>query len=269
MTEMEKDVVTLKIYPKERIEVGTSSIIGTRDNQEDTIFGYVCQERAIGMVCDGMGGLAKGELASKAAAESLADAWFESKEIEDIPDFLKRQAIKADEKVFFQEDENGERIRAGTTMVAAIVEKDELYWLSVGDSKIYIIRGEEIISVCREHNYRLTLDQRLEQGQLTQEEYAAEEYRAEALISYLGMGNVSLMDVNAQPFRMRDGDIVLLSSDGLYKSLTENEILHLVTEYQENVQHAAEALTAAAMGDKTSGQDNTSVVLLRYKEKKE
>ena len=87
-------------------------------------------------------------------------------------------------------------------MVAAIVEKDELYWLSVGDSKIYIIRGEEIISVCREHNYRLTLDQRLEQGQLTQEEYAAEEYRAEALISYLGMGNVSLMDVNAQPCSM-------------------------------------------------------------------
>lgn len=269
MTEMEKDVVTVRIYPREGIELGTSSIIGTRKNQEDTIFGYVCQNKAIGIVCDGMGGLARGEIASMAAAESLAYAWFDRKDMEDIPGFLKKQAVKADERVFFQKDENGERIWAGTTLVAAIIDKNELYWLSVGDSKIFIIRGEEIISVCREHNYRLTLDQQLEQGQLTLEEYAAEEYRAEALISYLGMGNVSLMDVNEKPFQMRDGDIVLLSSDGLYKSLVEEEILHLVKEYEENMQNAADALTAAAMGDKTSEQDNTSVVLLRYNENKE
>ena len=92
---------------------------------------------------------------------------------------------------------------------------------------------------------------------------------AEALTSYLGMGNIKKIGRSRQGIALKPGDQILLCSDGLYKSLTENEILHLVTEYQENVQHAAEALTAAAMGDKTSGQDNTSVVLLRYKEKKE
>lgn len=270
MAEMEKDIVTLRLKPKSRtepemkIEIGTSSIIGTRRSQEDTIFGYGSGREAIALVCDGMGGLSGGEIASKAAAESLADAWFGRKGNVDIPEFLEEEALRADEKVFQQKNENGERLRAGTTIVAAIIRGNELYWLSVGDSKIYIIRGEEILSVCREHNYRLTLNQQLEQGELTPEEYAAEEYRAEALISYLGMGNVSLMDVNRQPFLLENGDIVLLSSDGLYRSLTEGEILCLVKEFGGDMQEAADVLTSAALGNKQSGQDNTSVVLMRY-----
>lgn len=270
MAEMEKDIVTLRLFPENRaelqmkIEIGTSSIIGTRHSQEDTIFGYGSGKEAIALVCDGMGGLSGGEIASKAAAESLIDAWFGRKEIVDIPEFLEEEALKADERVFQQKNNKGERLRAGTTIVAAIIRGNELYWLSVGDSKIYIIRGEEILSVCREHNYRLTLNRQLEQGELTPEEYAAEEYRAEALISYLGMGNVSLMDLNRQPFCLENGDIVLLSSDGLYRSLAEEEILCLVKEFGGNMQEAADVLTSAALGNKQSGQDNTSVVLMRY-----
>lgn len=272
MCELEKDIVTVKILPQEAsegISLGMSSIIGTRSSQEDTVFCYGREKEAIGLVCDGMGGLAGGELASKAAAESFANAWFGSGIISDVPRFLEEEAIRADEKVFCQENEEGERIRAGTTIVAAIIREDELFWLSVGDSRIYIIRGEEILSVCREHNYRLTLDWKLEQGELTPEEYAAEEYRAEALISYLGMGNVSLMDVNRQPFLLEDGDIILLTSDGLYRSLSQEEILALVKDAKEDMQKAADMLTAAALGDKQSGQDNTSVVLMRYGGKQE
>lgn len=266
MPELERDIVTVKILPKREscIAVGMDSIIGTRSNQEDTIFGFAQGKEAVAVVCDGMGGLSSGELASKAAAESLVDAWFECRESEDIPDFLAREAVRADEKVFLQENEKGERLRAGTTMVAAVIQENRLYWLSVGDSKIYIIRGEEILSVCREHNYRLTMDQMLELGELTPEEYAAEEYRAGALISYIGMGNVSLMDINRQPFLLQDGDIVLLSSDGLYRSLSEQEILSLVRENEKDMQSAAKVLTAAALGKKKAGQDNTSVVLLSY-----
>ncbi len=281
MAEMEKDIVTLRLKPQGtakpglvppnmegtemEIEIGTSSIIGTRRNQEDTIFGYGSGREAIALVCDGMGGLSGGEIASKAAAESLADAWFGRQGNVDIPEFLEEEALRADEKVFQQKNEKGERLRAGTTIAAAIIRGNELYWLSVGDSKIYIIRGNEILSVCREHNYRLTLDQQLVQGELTPEEYAAEEYRAEALISYLGMGNMSLMDLNRRPFLLEDGDIVLLSSDGLYRSLTEEEILCLVKEFGGNMQETADVLTSAALGTKQSGQDNTSVVLLRYR----
>lgn len=262
----EEDSVTVEVFPKKclPLQLGMSSIIGTRDSQQDSIFGYVDEKGALGIVCDGMGGLAGGELASRQAVESLADAWFSQEEIADIPEFLEKEAVKADEKVFCQKDGNGKAMQAGTTIVAAVIQGNELYWLSVGDSKIYIIREHEILAVSREHNYRMTLDWKLGQGEITPEEYAAEEYRAEALISYLGIGNLSLIDVNRKPFLLEEGDIVVLSSDGLYKSLTEEEILALVRKYDRDMQICAQNLTVAALGDKQSGQDNTSVVVLRY-----
>lgn len=265
---MEKDIITVRVYPERNFTLGISSILGTRKTQEDSVYGYVQEGRVLGIVCDGMGGLEGGEVASKLAADILVQAWLAQKEIESVPAFLEEQALLADEKVFQLKNESGEVLHAGTTMVAAMVSDRELYWLSVGDSRIYLIRGGEIVSVCREHNYRLTLDELLEQGAITEEEYAKEEARAEALISYLGIGNLSLMEINRNPFLLQDQDMILLCSDGLYRSLSEDEILEIIREHQGNVQKAAQELTACALGEKKTGQDNTSVVLIQaqYKE---
>lgn len=255
---------TEQIYKRQSsIDIGASSIIGTRGVQQDTIFENASGSWAIAVVCDGIGGLANGEIASRVAVQSLVDAWFAYADLTDIPNFFREAAVKADKKIFLQTDENGGQIRSGTTIVAVIVTNNELYWLSIGDSKIYIIRKDEIMALNIAHNYRLELDMLVRRGKITPEEYEAEEYRADALISYLGMGNVSLMDINQQAFLLEDGDIVLLSSDGLYKSLQEQDIWNIIKENLQNMQDAAYALTAVAGCRKK--QDNTSVVILRYR----
>ena len=121
-----------------------------------------------------------------------------------------------DQAVNNLKNEDGRPLNGGTTVVAVVIENNKMYFLSVGDSKIYILRDNEILAVNREHNYRLSLDEKLKKGQITKEQYIAEEDQAEALISYLGMGNVSLMDINNEPFILQENDIVLLCSDGLY-----------------------------------------------------
>lgn len=243
------------------VEIGTASIVGSRKSQQDAVFGYEYGGRAIGIVCDGMGGLSGGEIASRVALESIADAWFAQPEVEDIPQFLRSEAIRADEKVYWQESADGRRLQAGTTVVAVMIQNNELYWLSVGDSKLYFIQGQEILSLNAEHNYRMELNARLRDGTMTAQEYEAEEYQAEALTSYLGIGNLSLMDVSPKAYRLKDQDIILLTSDGLYRSLNEDEILAIVRGNDQDMQKAAEALTASVQGRKK--QDNTSVVLLR------
>ncbi|MCI9612121.1 MAG: serine/threonine-protein phosphatase [Eubacterium sp.] len=244
------------------VEIGTASIIGSRKSQQDAIFGYALGETALGIVCDGMGGLAGGETASRIALESLADAWFTQAEGFDIPDFFRREAVNADRKVYVQKDTDGRRLQAGTTIVAAVIHKGGLYWLSVGDSKLYFIRGHEIRSLNVEHNYRMELNTLLRQGRMTAQEYAAQEYRAEALTSYLGIGDISVMDVSPRAYPLEDGDTILLASDGLYRSLHEEEILAVLQKNSRNMQQAAQALTAAVGGRKK--QDNTSVVVMRY-----
>lgn len=288
----EKDIVTVEILPKKEepepdleqmtveifteeaeeepekekkpIELGISSIQGTRKYQEDTVFGHAEGERALAIICDGMGGLAGGAQASQTAVESLAGAYFAGEGLENIPEFWKAEARQADRVVFELEDEQGQKLSCGTTVVAAMIENGVLYWLSVGDSRIYIIRGEEIVVVNEAHNYRAQLDDMLQKGEISQEKYQEEEYRAEALTSYLGMGNVSMIDVNQNPFPLKQGDAVLLSSDGLYRSLTDEDILKIVRQEGVGVQQAAENLTAVALEKSSNSQDNTSVVILGY-----
>ena len=259
----QKHVAQQRAQNRSQIEIGTASIIGTRKSQQDSVFGYESGGRAIGIVCDGMGGLSGGEVASRVALQSIADAWFAQTDVLNIPDFFRREAVCADEKVYLQEAADGKRLQAGTTVVAAIVQRNELYWLSVGDSKLYFIRGQEILSLNVEHNYRLELNKMLRQGKMTAQQYAAEEYRAEALTSYIGIGNLSMMDINKQPYLLHDGDIILLASDGLYRSLNEEEIISIINKNRQEMQKAAQALTAAVEGRKK--QDNTSVVILRYR----
>lgn len=264
---MDQDKIpTIKLTQKKmcRVDIGSALDIGTRKNQEDSIFGYAEGERAIGIVCDGMGGLASGEEASRSAAVSLAQAWFDRTQIADISAFLYEEARRADEKVAGQKNKKGEPLAAGTTLATAVIQGDEMYWLSVGDSRIYWIHKNEITALNRLHNYRLTLDVRLKRGDITLEEYAAEEYRADALISYIGMGNLSLIDRNQRAVQLESGDMIILASDGLYRCMAEDEILAVASGYSSDMQAAADALISMASRKLTNGQDNTSVVLMSY-----
>lgn len=118
-------------------------------------------------------------------------------------------------------------------------------------------------TLTREHNYRLSLDILRKRGLISEEDYIREADKGEALISYLGIGNLTLIDGNREPFYMERGDMVLLCSDGLYKSVEEDAVLNILLKYR-NVQNAAVALTDYAISLGRTSQDNTSVILLRY-----
>lgn len=268
----QRDIVTIRYeeFPDEwntgalSIHVGTSSIIGTRKTQQDALFEKVDGDRTLAIVCDGMGGMNGGELASETAVRILAEDTLSRKDIPNIPLFFKEEAIKLDAAVCALTGEDGKPLNGGTTIVAVMVEKNNLYWLSVGDSKIYIIRNQEIVPVNREHNYRLRLNEEFKQGLITGEEYKEKEKQAEALISYLGIGNLSLMDVNQIPFKLEEGDIIILCSDGLYKRLSDMEICQYIYYEEPDMQRAANRLTDIVKKRTNKVQDNTSVILLQY-----
>lgn len=249
------------------------SVTGNREYQQDNLFVSESKKlaankktRILAVVCDGMGGMADGGRASETAIQMMVHGFQQVERMPqlDIPAFF-RQGIYAIDKTiaaFPKEDGKG----SGTTMVACIVENSQLYWASVGDSRIYIIRGNEIQQVTRDHNYELRLRSMIAAGQITQEEFMAARHK-EALISFLGMGNISLMDINTTPFEMQLGDVVMLCSDGITKTLPDAQIRRIITEDAVKPEKKAEALIAAAIHANTHSQDNTSVVLICYQEK--
>ena len=149
--------------------------------------------------------------------------------------------------------------------VPVLAEDNKLYWASVGDSRIYIIRGSQMRQVTRDHNYWLRLQEMVANGQMTKEE-AMGKRQKEALISFLGIGNVNLMDVNTQPFEMQYGDVIMLCSDGITKTLSDEQIHGIIVSDIVSTEDKAKTLVNAAITGNTHSQDNTSVAILQYKE---
>ena len=246
------------------IKIGVSSIIGTRKYQQDTVFADKRGDMVIGVVCDGMGGMTSGDLASKTATQILAEDFYNMPPEINISEFLRAEAVKMDRAVADLVNEDGEDLGSGTTVVATIIKNNIMYWMSVGDSRIYVIRNGEIRAINRDHNLRLKLDAELEAGTITMEEYRREESQAEALISYIGIGNVPIIDVSIRPIQLIENDIIILSSDGLYKRLSNEDVLATVMYEEPDMKRAARRLTDVVMMRTQKSQDNTSVVVMQY-----
>lgn len=251
--------------------VGCSTVIGKRASQQDAIattnphvvgsFSDVW----LGVLCDGMGGMNGGEKASsisvRTTIETFRDCMANGKV--DVPNYYRQLIEKIDYDVTNLEDEQGRYLGAGTTFVSVVIDNGKLYWASVGDSHIYVIRDNQIKMIVREHNYFMDLLELVNRGEMTYEE-AYNDKSKDALTSYIGIGGVTLMDVSESPVSLVPGDVILLCSDGLYRSVTEQEILQIVLSNKSDMSMAADSLTSFAMMKNNPYQDNTSVVIAKY-----
>ncbi len=250
------------------LHIGSSSVIGKRKYQQDCIktddfYNYAENKSAIAVLCDGMGGMNGGELASECCA-SIVHKSFHEEEFNSVLDFYKEVIALADEAVKYLKDEKGNPVsNSGTTMVSVVIEDDELYWASVGDSRVYIVRNNDILAVTKDHNLLMLLMTKVERGEITLEE-AENDPKKEALTSYIGMGGVRFVDSNSKGVKLLDGDIIVLCSDGLYRALADAEIRDIVVSCGKETQTAADSLTRFAVDKGIPTQDNTSVVVIYY-----
>ena len=249
---------------------------GRREYQQDAVyvtpskkFAANRKTRVMAVVCDGMGGMADGGKASRTAIQMMINGFqnVQNQPQMNIPGFFRSAIVTIDKTIASFPKENGRG--SGTTMVAAIAEENKLCWASVGDSRIYIIRENnnqtEMRQITRDHNYWLRLQEMVAQGKMTQEE-AMGKRQKEALISFLGIGNVSLMDISTEPIPMQYGDIVMLCSDGITKTLPDHQIKSIILDDKNPIEQKAVQLVEAAIHGNTHSQDNTSVAILQYRE---
>lgn len=244
------------------IQIAGYSIIGDRDSQQDSMRYEKRDNVVLAAVCDGMGGMQGGELASQQAIRTIFQEFAQVPAPRAIPEWLRNIFIRADADVCRLTDPNGGYLNCGTTVVSAIAIDNQVYWGSVGDSRIYFLNRGQIRSITRMHNYNLRLEEMVRNGTISEEERMRESHRGEALISFLGMGELSLIDVNVEPIVMEAGDILILCSDGLYKSLDDQQVQAIVEESGENMQIASRRLCEEALRLAVSKQDNTTVIAI-------
>jgi PPM family protein phosphatase len=247
-----------------KFAAGNAQHIGAREEQQDS-FGFSDPSDAefvrhggfLGIVADGMGGLAQGDVASSMAVKSFLSAYQSKAPEESIVDALSRSLAEANRAVLGLSN-GGSSADTGTTLVAAVVLKEQLYWISAGDSRIYWIHNGELTQLTADHIYATRLDREVARGILSRADARAHPDRA-TLTSYLGQEQPALADRNLKPILLHDKDSVLLCSDGFYRGLSETEI---VSYFRKDPQHACDELVQLVIKKDRKQQDNLTVIAL-------
>ncbi|MCI8599588.1 MAG: serine/threonine-protein phosphatase [Lachnospiraceae bacterium] len=252
----------VEISPRHGLVIGKVHGIGARGNQEDA-FGIsdtkdetVLEKGVLLILSDGMGGLCDGEKASAATVIACLN-YFDNHEMEHAPwEHFHDMAQEANEQV---KEALGKTAGAGgATLIAAWIKDQKVYWASVGDSHLYLFREEELHQLNQEHTYGATLDRMAQNGEITQAE-AAKNPSRRALTSFIGADKPNELDWNEKELTLQKGDRFLLMSDGVFGTLTKQEITDAM---QYPADKSAKHLEMQIESKKKRNQDNYTAIIV-------
>ncbi len=247
------------------VEVAGKTDIGcVRKNNEDN-FGYDSRY-GIFVVCDGMGGQAAGEVASKMAVDILLKYFRETGRNGAHSNGKPAQTPSSDAKSLagaiqlanrtIHEAGTGQtgRLGMGSTIVAALVRGHSLAIGHVGDSRIYLIRHGAIQQLTQDHS--LVMEQ-VRLGYITQEQADKSELQNVILRA---LGADMEVEADVEDLLAMPGDTLLMTSDGLTRHVKEDEILEIIMR-SRSLEEACNLLIQAAK--ERGGDDNITCLLLR------
>ena len=224
-----------------------------RRNNQDAYYYNITETSTVALVCDGMGGAAAGETASRIAAETFVDALQAS--YTSVPDLLTHAVSVANDAVNDYSDSHPECRGMGTTLVAAVTIENEAYVVNVGDSRCYYMHNDEgIRQVTRDHSVVADL---LQRGAITPEE-ARSHPRKNLITRALG----AHVECQADVFQveLKPDCMLLLCSDGLSNQVTDQEILFEAL-YGGEPDTCCQRLVDLTL--RRGAPDNVTVVLLK------
>ena len=244
------------------IEVSVQSDIGClRQNNEDS-FGYwepeddqqFLRKGRLAVVADGMGGYEGGQEASRLAVETLVEVYRDFGG--DDPQAALVEALQAAHEQIREYSFAHPELRGmGTTCTAAAIVQDALYYVHVGDTRLYLIRDGQITRVTRDHSY---VGRLVESGMITPEE-AENHPQRNILTAALGTNPDLIMDSPGRPEPLRPEDVLLICSDGLWGQVRDSEILDAV----ENKSAEQTGRKLIELARERGGPDNITVEVLR------
>jgi serine/threonine protein phosphatase PrpC len=204
------------------------------------------------MIADGMGGAAAGEVASAMCAEAFAEIDL----IRSRGEGALRLAIRtANGRIHERAATDPEASGMGTTVTAALVEPDSrIAFANVGDSRAYLLRDGTLQRLTEDHSVVAEL---VASGQISAEE--AERHPQRNVVTRV-LGAEATVQVDTFWLDAREGDLVLLCSDGLTDMVLERDLIGILAG-DRSCEQLAEELVRAALGG--GGEDNVTVVLFR------
>ncbi len=249
-------------------DISGSQIDGARDYQEDAFLitnlaGSGSGEQASLIICaDGMGGHAAGNVASNMAIQAFNRHFSTHHGKDEVYQILTDGVGSANYSIAETVKETAALKGMGCTLVSAFFEANHLWWVSVGDSHLYLLRDGELKKKNADHSYGGFLDRMAADGKEIEPEPG---FARNMLMSALTGDDIADIDCPHTPLELKPGDRIVISSDGL-DTLSAGKIIHYSNEStnaKECVDNLLQAVTDAAM----PRQDNTTVIVIDVHDK--
>ncbi|MBO8158513.1 Stp1/IreP family PP2C-type Ser/Thr phosphatase [Thermosyntropha sp.] len=233
--------------------VGISDQGLVRHRNEDN---YLIKEsQGLFVVCDGMGGHKGGHIASNLAVQIIADET-ENLDTKQIIDLIDQIIKKANSRIWEIGQNDPECYEMGTTITACVIDQNKLHIWHVGDSRLYIIRNNEIKQITRDH----TLAEQMIADGLFKDGESSNTLFSHILTRALGISEE--IEVDHYTEEISCNDIILICTDGLSNMLKDEEILAIIITSADNcIEKTARELLNKAL--ENGGYDNITLILIQ------
>ena len=252
-----------------RYDVASGISQGARDYQEDAITADfpVGAEAGFVVLADGMGGHAAGDVASKIIlTEVFSELKFHFADVAAFetraPEILRNVADLANETLRQHTRSHPETDGMGATLVVPALVENRLWWISIGDSPLFLYRNGRLSQLNEDHSMAPQIDFMVQTG-LLDPEAAVNHPDRNCLLSVLMGSKIAKIDCPAKPHELQAGDIVICSSDGL-QFLTNAQIEKVLGKYRKTRStEIAERLLAELVRLDDPDQDNISFTVIK------
>ena len=243
--------------------IAGAQIDGARDYQEDAFLITNLSDAhgnpsALIIVADGMGGHAAGNVASNMAVQAFNKYVTTEYPSDDLATTLNESLLRANSAITETVKETPALEGMGCTMIGLVVEGNHVWWVSVGDSHLYLLRDRELTKLNADHSYGGFLDRMEAAGTPVEAEPGLSR---NMLMSAVTGADIAEIDCPPTPITLEHDDKLIVCSDGL-DTLSEGKIIQY-SDWSDTPKECAEALMEAVEEAAMPRQDNTTAVVIK------
>ena len=252
-----KQLDPLKIFLGEEYELGAASTFGSRTIQQD-YFGVKNNQGVLLMLlADGI--RENGEIAAKLAVDTFRNLFDDTNVIKTPQYFFKRAANATQNKISNTlEERQGE-----TSLAAVILSEDQLFYSLIGNCRVTVFRGGDLIPVSEGQTLDVLAKHRYEEGRISKQETLAllDRHRR---YNVLGQDSFQEIEIFSKPISLLDNDMVVLMSEGVFNTLRWVELEEVLSK-KKSVQALADEIINLVNDSPMVDKDNASILICRRK----
>lgn len=244
-----------------RVDYAKLTLPGNRAENQDRVDVIVGSESLLMVVVDGMGGHAHGARAAEVTVATLKEAFADTPlPVFDPQGFLTLALARAHDRVVKLGDGVALDHKPRATCAACLVQDGGAYWAHVGDSRIYLVRGDRIKARTRDHSHVELL---LREGLIAESEMRGHPMRNFVECCLGGDAPLPDMSVTARN-KLEPGDVLLVCTDGLWSGVEDNDIAELAGSDRTPMETVVRVLAERAVAKNAPHSDNTSITAVRW-----